>query len=140
MTSNRFGFPCLSLRCSGADATPRPGVQEKASLRSQITAQVTMLSARNAEKESLRDEVENLKQDIGHLENELDQHEKARARSERSLSSSGEDKSREQLEKVRPPFLTSLLCMRLLIYYDGHVGERRVPGPRFGPCAPSRGA
>jgi hypothetical protein len=59
-----------------------------------------MLSARNAEKESLKDQVETLKQDILQLEDELEQHDKAHARSERSINSAGAEKTREQLEAV----------------------------------------
>lgn len=68
-------------------------------LRSQVTAQVTMLSTRNAEKEALRDEVEALKQDLVGLENELDRSNRARQRDQRDYSI-GDEKSTAQLERV----------------------------------------
>lgn len=78
-------------------------MKEKASLRSQVTAQVTMLSTRNAEADALRDEVEQLKADFAHLEAELEQADRQRARSARASVGSqqeGEDKTREELEQV----------------------------------------
>lgn len=44
---------------------------ENASLRSQITAQVTMLTTRNSEKEKLQDQVHALKRQLIELEDEL---------------------------------------------------------------------
>lgn len=124
-----------SFTRAGRKLTPQ-GAQDNTSLRSQITAQVTMLSARNAEKDSLKDQIDSLRQDIQQLEEEVDQHEKARARSERSRSSEGEEKTREQLEEVRFFFVgrEGRELMRSI------AGERRVPRSRVGACASAGGS
>ncbi|KAK4701233.1 MFS transporter, PHS family, inorganic phosphate transporter, partial [Phenoliferia sp. Uapishka_3] len=72
--------------------------EELASLRSQVTAQVTMLSARNAEKEALQNLVEGLKQDVAQLEDDLDQRERENERKERG-EGVGEEKGMEELEQ-----------------------------------------
>ncbi|GAA5974673.1 hypothetical protein JCM11641_007052 [Rhodosporidiobolus odoratus] len=60
--------------------------QESSSLRSQVSAQLTMLTTRNDEKQHLQVQVEELKADCAALENELDhaQRERERSREERA--------------------------------------------------------
>ncbi|GAA6023302.1 hypothetical protein JCM11491_006887 [Sporobolomyces phaffii] len=76
--------------------------QDNATLRSQVTAQLTMLSTRNDEKDSLREQVEHLKQDLVAVESEL---ENAMRRIERREGKRGVDDAgvgemtREELER-----------------------------------------
>lgn len=73
--------------------------QDNTSLRSQITAQVTMLSARNDEKDALREEVETLKHDLFRMEEEVEQLQRNSDRSQRR-GSEGSERTREELEEV----------------------------------------
>ncbi|GAA5902534.1 uncharacterized protein JCM6883_001440 [Sporobolomyces salmoneus] len=74
--------------------------QDNATLRSQLTAQLTMLSTRHDEKDALREQVEQLKQDLIVVENEL---ESATRRIERRdgkrTCEGGGEMSREELER-----------------------------------------
>jgi len=74
--------------------------QDNASLRSQLTAQLTMLSTRNDEKDALREQVEQLKQDLNAVENELDVAIRRVERREGKRSAESEEMSREELERV----------------------------------------
>ncbi|GAA5956818.1 hypothetical protein JCM21900_004350 [Sporobolomyces salmonicolor] len=73
--------------------------QENASLRSQVSAQLTMLSTRNDEKDALREQVEHLKQDLVALENELDVATRAQTKRDREGPGDHGGKSREELEE-----------------------------------------
>ncbi|GAA6063821.1 hypothetical protein JCM10212_002578 [Sporobolomyces blumeae] len=75
--------------------------QDNASLRSQLTAQLTMLSTRNDEKDALRDQVEHLKQDLGAVEDELESalRRLERAEGKRGAGADVDDASREDLER-----------------------------------------
>ncbi|GAA5873076.1 hypothetical protein JCM1840_007316 [Sporobolomyces johnsonii] len=73
--------------------------QDNASLRSQVSAQLTMLSTRNDEKDALREQVEHLKQDLVALENELDVATRAQTKRDREGAGDHGGKSREELEQ-----------------------------------------
>lgn len=72
--------------------------QDNATLRSQLSAQLTMLSTRNDEKNELQAEVEDLKAELDAVEGELEAERRERQRS-RGMGVDGGD--REELEKVR---------------------------------------
>ncbi|SCZ97806.1 BZ3501_MvSof-1269-A2-R1_Chr7-2g09322 [Microbotryum saponariae] len=74
-------------------------LQELATLRAESAAQRKMLAARADELTTLQDQLEDAKHDIHDLELELQQQERIRARSERSMSSADEGKTIEQLEQ-----------------------------------------
>lgn len=75
--------------------------EENTSLRSQVNAQVTMLSTRNGEKEDLQDEVERLRRTIMELEDELElrQREADKLR-DSSRSGTSADAERDALQEV----------------------------------------
>ncbi|KDE03126.1 hypothetical protein MVLG_06364 [Microbotryum lychnidis-dioicae p1A1 Lamole] len=74
-------------------------LQELATLRAESAAQRKMLAARADELTTLQDQLEDAKHDIHDLELELQQQERIRARSERSMSSADGGKTIEQLEQ-----------------------------------------
>lgn len=83
---------------------------ENASLRSQITAQVTMLTTRNTEKEKLQDQVHNLKRQVIELEEDLQRGdceiEKIQNRNNDPIEG---DELREELNLYRDKLASALL-------------------------------
>jgi septal ring factor EnvC (AmiA/AmiB activator) len=72
--------------------------QDNATLRSQLSAQLTMLATRNDEKNELQAQVEDLKAELDAVEGELEAERRERQRN-RGVGVGGGD--REELEKVR---------------------------------------
>jgi hypothetical protein len=82
--------------------------QDKASLNSQVNAQVIMLSTRNAENDELKDEIERLKQDIYDMESEL-QRKETGSRFGEALGGIDREKNQDEFEDVRFLYISALL-------------------------------
>lgn len=88
-----------ALACSArADGQSGCLTQDNATLRSQLSAQLTMLSTRNDEKNELQAQVEDLKAELDAVEAQLDTERRDR---QRSRGMGGEGGDREELEQVR---------------------------------------
>ncbi|PLW51862.1 hypothetical protein PCASD_00909 [Puccinia coronata f. sp. avenae] len=88
---------------------------ENIELRSQVNAQVKMLTTKNAEKDKLQDQVSNLKREIMDLQDELDQdaHEfqKFQQAGSTSLHDQAADEVREELNMYRDKSASALLTL-----------------------------
>lgn len=112
--------------------------QENASLRTQLSAQLSMLELRNAEKGNLVVELEELKQDYAAIENELEIATRAGLRG-RGVGGEGEgEEGRDELEKVRFPSLGLLSAPSLLPPLKMPRIAGLVEGNAHTPLSPTR--
>jgi len=88
---------------------------ENIELRSQVNAQVKMLSTKNSEKDKLQDQVSNLKRKILDLQDELDQDarefQKFQEAGNTSLHAQAADEVREELNMYRDKSASALLTL-----------------------------